>query len=46
MQSIQGEDIVIKKVDGKLLAFANTNFWLNSLKQLGAEEWTANYNWK
>ena len=46
MQSIQGDDIIVKKVDGKLLAFANTNFWLNSLKQLGAKDWTANYNWK
>lgn len=43
MQSIQGEDIVVKKLDGKLLAFANTDYWLNSLKQMGATDWTANY---
>jgi len=43
MKSIQGDDIVIKKIDGRLLAFANTDFWLNSLKQLGATDWTADY---
>jgi|TARA_B100001093_G_C26635604_1_gene930786 hypothetical protein len=44
IKSIQGDDIIVKKVGGKLLAFANTDFWLNSLKQIGATDWTADYN--